>query len=332
MSITAGMRSALRKAAAQFQPGARSAADEAAAEAAIRQLWEERGKPAPVIHWASSPADARRTARAEGMAKLRLDKALTPVDVPHNTDWWEISQSLRIEMPVIRAMPAIASLVPRGGGHWDGKNWVRRWETQAYDVLVAGIAGGLAPPLYPAVWRAAVMAWQVQGHVLLLRWPLEVYARQQAGRGVMHRYDGPALVWPDGEEQYFFNGRRVTAWLLGKPALLNAVISGNVETRREEIERIGWDVMQQEAGLHQVGEDEPDPGNPGQVLQLWEFPPEVFAFRERVLVCINGSDEPDGTRRKFMLFCGQRPDTPLKAAAALARMKPEDYATMKRRT
>jgi hypothetical protein len=89
----------------------------------------------------------------------------------------------------------------------------------------------------------------------------------------------------------------------------------NAEVRRCAIERMGWDRFVAEAGLRQVGDTVPDPGNPGHYLQLFDVPEQVYDEPVRVLLCDNATPERDGTRRRFGLTVPADCPDPVAAAA-----------------
>jgi hypothetical protein len=322
----------------------------------------------PVIAWAESPAHARRVARSLRMyarckayhdaarggsaakiaaaAGMVMPPTLQPQGIAHA--FYRAYGDGR-HAPRSRSMP-----VPRA---WDSLGWP--WltsevpEALAMALAIADAAGGEVPDA--PVWEAATMVWQIPEAVILFAHPVSVRvageadarlanmdqdrlrsaAEWRAGTvwpGVLHCTDGPAVTWPDGTEEYWWAGRSVSAWLLEHPELLAPMAAGNAEDQREAIEKFGWDVMVTAAGMSPLGPPEPDPGSPGQFIRLWEIPAHVLGHREKVLECRNGSEEPDGTRRRYMLAAGPRPRTALEAAAQLAQLTTAQYASMQRRT
>jgi hypothetical protein len=63
---------------------------------------------------------------------------------------------------------------------------------------------------------------------------------------------------------------------------------------------------------------------------LWERPERNVATR--VLVCKNGTIEPDGTRKTFALMVPRECKTALEAAAWTYELKPEEYKNLVIRT
>jgi hypothetical protein len=118
----------------------------------------------------------------------------------------------------------------------------------------------------------------------------------------------------------------------GAPRILD---ERNAEVRRCAIERLGWDRFVAQAQLRRVGEDQPDPGNPGQFLRLYDLPGALRTRRGRpvrLLVVTNASPGRDGTRRSFGLLVPATAPDALAAAAATFGLRPEEYRALDRAT
>jgi hypothetical protein len=105
----------------------------------------------------------------------------------------------------------------------------------------------------------------------------------------------------------------------------------NAEVRRCAIERLGWAAFEQH--LIKVA-SAPDPGNPGQVLTLCDLPAAIldtYPGPVRLLLCSNGTAEPDGTRRRFALQVPGHHTDPVAAAAELYGWTRAEYAALARR-
>jgi hypothetical protein len=100
----------------------------------------------------------------------------------------------------------------------------------------------------------------------------------------------------------------------------------NAEIRRCAIEKMGWDRFIAEAGLRQVGDTIPDPGNPGQSLALYDVPEQIYDTPIRVLLATNGTPEADGVRHRFGLTVPATVKTPLAAAAWTYGLSLSEYA------
>ena len=160
-------------------------------------------------------------------------------------------------------------------------------------------------------------------------------------RGDLHNPVGLALAYPDGWGFYAWHGRRVPGWVIVAPSTEAITAEENVEVRRCAIESLGWDRFIAEAGLVPVtaGHGErlaaahvPDPGNPGQRLVLYDVPERLWGSRIRLLMCINGTPEPDGTRRRYGLKVPAHISDPVEAAAWTAGLGKDEYTRMVRRT
>jgi hypothetical protein len=147
-----------------------------------------------------------------------------------------------------------------------------------------------------------------------------------------HCPDGPAITYRDGWSFYAWHGTRVPATLIQDGWDAGAIMAErNAEVRRCAIEKLGWNAFEQH--LISVA-SAPDPGNPGQVLTLCELPAEIrdtYPWPVRLLLCSNGTPEPDGTRRRFALQVPPRHTDPVAAAAELYGWTRDEYAALARR-
>jgi len=189
-------------------------------------------------------------------------------------------------------------------------------------------------------YRVAASAgwwWPLRGAVVLTERPAALHLDPQ---GRLHREHGPAVAYRDGWGVYAWHGTRVPADLIEQGWDTTRILrEPNAEVRRCAIERMGWDRFVAQAGLKRVGEPVPDPGNPGQELALYDVPGDIYGEPVRVLLCVNGTVERDGTRRRFGLTVPADMPDPLTAAAwgysdddHPAAVTPELYAQIGRRT
>lgn len=155
----------------------------------------------------------------------------------------------------------------------------------------------------------------------------------------LHCEDGPSVRFRDGFECYSWRGQAVPKELIeDKWTAADILTHRNTEVRRCAIEKMGWDRFIKEAELEQVGEDVPDPGNPGQYLALYDTPDVLYDEPVRVLLCSNGTLDRDGTRRRFGITVPVFIETPLEAQAWIhddpnhpVRMTKDIYASLQRR-
>jgi uncharacterized protein DUF6745 len=174
----------------------------------------------------------------------------------------------------------------------------------------------------------------MRGAVVLIDRPTAVRRDPQAR---LHAAEGPALTYADGYAVHAWHGTRVPAELVtgegwGPRRIL---AERNSEIRRCAIERRGWDRFVDEGGLRQVGAALVDPGNPGQVLRLYELPGhlrDLYHQPARILVVRNASPDRDGHRRAFGLPVPADVPDALSAVAATFAVSPAEYATLARAT
>jgi hypothetical protein len=181
------------------------------------------------------------------------------------------------------------------------------------------------------VARSAGWWWPLAGAVVLTDRP-QTLLRDSDWR--LHCATGPALQYRDGWGIHAWHGLRVPADLVeGDGWSTDRILrEPNQELRRAAIERMGWAEFAVAAGLRQVGDAAPDPGNPGHELRLYDLPAQIFNEEVRVLTVVNGTVERDGTRRKFGLTCPANIQDPLSAAAWGYGISAEQYVTLARRT
>ena len=195
--------------------------------------------------------------------------------------------------------------------HWDSGWWITwlAWATYFRDACHLDMPGALwdrVGPLEHAA-QAAWAWWPQEDYVVVCDRPLVVHrqATGETGWGShrLHCTDGPAVAFRDGWAVWAIEGVRVTEQIVMRPETITVdQIWGepNAEVRRVMIERHGWAEFVESAGLTLV-HTEPDPGNPGHTLALYDLPGQVFDEPVRVVVVTNASPERDGTRRRYGL-------------------------------
>jgi hypothetical protein len=153
--------------------------------------------------------------------------------------------------------------------------------------------------------------------VVITERPTELHRDPQ---GRMHCDTGPAIRYPDGWGLHMWHGTRVPADLIEKGWGIREIFAEkNSEVRRCAIEKRGWDWFIQESGIKKVA-SAPDPGNAPYHIALYDLPDELedmFDADARILLCVNGTEEKDGTRRRFGLPVPAHHTDPVAAAADL---------------
>lgn len=181
------------------------------------------------------------------------------------------------------------------------------------------------------VARHVGLWWAYRDYAVLTPRP-DVLRRDAQGR--LHCADGPAAVWPDGWVIHAWHGRGVPGTLIeGYWDAARILREDNSEIRRAAIERMGWAEFIAAADLRQVGSSEPDPGNPGYQLALYDLPTgSMLPSVVRVLLCTNATPERDGTRRQYGLIVPVDAPDPVTAAAGMLGLTREQYLTLDRAT
>jgi hypothetical protein len=197
---------------------------------------------------------------------------------------------------------------------------------------VVGAARAPGLDALDAAVRATGWWWPLPGAAVLTDRPVALHHDRDHR---LHRADGPALVYADGWVLHSWHGTTVPADLVAGAGwgVARILAEPDAELRRCAVERMGWDRFAAAARLRQVGPDRPDPGNPGQLLRLYDLPAGLAPDRPaRLLVVTNASPDRDGTRRTFGLPVP--PDVPdaLSAAALTFGVSRAEYAGLDRAT
>lgn len=230
-------------------------------------------------------------------------------------------------------VPVPENVAPRLPRRWWRGQPVSSWGVMGYAWYEAleriGVSGMEVFHGEQQVARHAGYWWACRDYAVLTPRP-DVQRWDTQGR--LHCADGPAVVWPDGWSLHCWHGTRVPDSLIAGRWDPDRILweTTNVELRRCAIEWMGWPEFVEAAELRRVGPPEPDPGNPGQWLTLYELPGR--RGRARVLLCTNASVERDGTRRQYGLLVPADTPDPTTAAARLLGLTREQYLSMARAT
>jgi len=330
-------------------------ADRATAEAGIRKVYQARGLPQPSqIIWAQSPraavgiykaviaaADARSLSRDELMPDNEYKALVGGTDV-----LWRFMLGTTANLQLVgqigrEVFRAALATSPAGTlvrfASKDGPPLIPgQFDAESFALHEVGKRARPNRPRSAALDALAKIArsagpwWPFDKLVIACERPSGILMDQQERP---HAEDGPAVVYPDGWGVYFWHGTPVPADLIDGPGWTAKQIltHPNTEVRRAAVERIGWDRFIADAKLAPVGAPVPDPGNPGQELALYDVPGRIYRNPVRVLLCTNGSEERDGTRRRFGLTVPARFTDPVESAAWTFGWDRDDYAALEHR-
>ncbi len=163
--------------------------------------------------------------------------------------------------------------------------------------------------------------------------PRELH-RDAGGR--LHAERGPAIAYPDGWALHFWHGLgipRSHEWIITsrERLCLQAIeAESNAELRRVMLEIFGFERYLAEREARVIATDEVH-GQPRRLLEV-----TVAGEPIRIVEVVNGSLEPDGTRRKFHLGAARNPlsrelpSTPAEAIANSYGIAPEAYRELVR--
>lgn len=176
------------------------------------------------------------------------------------------------------------------------------------------------------VAKSASWWWPMDEAVVMTDRPVRLSLDRN---GRLHNETGPAFEYADGFCGYYWGGTPVPEDLITEGWGFDRIMAeSNAEIRRCAIEKFGWPEFVRSAGIDPIETGVPDPGNPGQVLDLYTLPEDVYAEPVNLLVCTNGTQERDGTRRTFGLTVPARIKTALGAAAWGYDIPVEEDATI----
>lgn len=236
-----------------------------------------------------------------------------------------------------------AGALPTTGGT-DGLTWYGQLDAYwvaHYDVYPRVGLARYAPDdarrlgLFAELARSTGWWWPGEGRCVMAERPTGIHTEPLPGgfHGALrlHRDDGPAVRFADGTQVHVLHGTHVPAWVITAPTVERIHAEANIEVRRSAIERIGWGAYIEQAGLRPVATTG-DPGNPGSDLHLYDVPRELWGRPARLLLVVNGSVEPDGTRRRYGLSVPAHFDDPVAAAGWSYGLSGEQYTRLARRT
>ena len=168
--------------------------------------------------------------------------------------------------------------------------------------------------------------WWSDDVVAIADRPLKV-SRDAAGR--LHGENGMALEYRDGWGIYAWHNYRIPVthhWIIrDKDKITPDAIEkeGNAELRRIMLEIYGYENYLAQRKAKEISKDTLH----GKTRRLLEF--TLAGDPVRVVEVINGTQEPDGTFRKFILGCvrrdGRYPETPHEAVAWSYGINPDIY-------
>jgi hypothetical protein len=171
------------------------------------------------------------------------------------------------------------------------------------------------------ITASAGFCWPLDGVCFASDRPAEIHL-DHAGR--LHRDDAPAIVYREtGWGLYCWHGYRVPddrAWIIADKTRITAeaiLREPNAEIRRIMCEITAFEPIRRLAKT--VSADMDGNGQPRRLLRARVGDEDI-----RIVEVVNGSTEPDGSRRKFLL--GAMPGrTPHEAIAASYGISPRHY-------
>ncbi|MGW0198366.1 DUF6745 domain-containing protein [Nonomuraea sp. NPDC003201] len=157
-------------------------------------------------------------------------------------------------------------------------------------------------------------------------------ALHRDAQGRLHSPNGPALAYPDEFAIWAWHGVRVPRNLIEEGWNTLAIMrQPDPQVRRCAIERMGWDRFIEDAGLTPIASC-PDPGNPPHRLELYDLPKTLaplygYGTKVRILLCVNDTADPNGTRGLSGVPVPAHHTNPAIAAAEIRRavIRPDTF-------
>jgi hypothetical protein len=175
------------------------------------------------------------------------------------------------------------------------------------------------PPMSPAIIDAFANG-------LLRYWvtPAEIVCVPRPGlwvaNGRLHRTDGPAVEWESGARFWFWRGQHVEQWVVENPDRIGAggIMRARTSSWRQcLLDRFGVDRFLGVTNARLLGAD--------RYGKLWRLD-----GGETMVEVENGTPEPDGTRRRFLLQVPPEVATAHEAVAWTFGLPPARYAEIMR--
>lgn len=215
------------------------------------------------------------------------------------------------------------------GGHW----WIA-WQTFTSfyrDVMELELPGDAweRDEMFTKAQTAAGWWWPHDKFVVVSDRPRVLSTERDGEFSVrLHSATGPAVQWSEGPAIYAWHGTQVPAQVIeGTMSVEDILREPNTEIRRCAIEVRGWDWFVREAKL-EILDQADDPGNPGQVLNLYTVPDRIFEEPVMLLICTNATVERDGTRRVYGIMVPDEINKAVDAAAWSFGVPVEVYTSL----
>ena len=336
MEITQAQRARLLVRMHEWVEEGRSTApaDEERAELALADIYKLAGRDPPEMTWAASPLDALMQAQGQSGSNIaielseRLRKRATEIVIRHGVDMaalacgkageellahtafvdlqarvWALQrprppagQIVRLHDLIEERLTALATW-----NSWPGKvmNQFLRgalvpFTLYAVEALAYGLKIGEAWALLPyaVLGRSAGFVLPLEGRAWLCARPTVM---DHDTDGLLHAEGGPALDWDGQMPFYLWHDRLVSQKLVAPVATWHwrdIIDETDRERRALMLERFGLERFLRRAG-RVVHEDETG--------RLWSTGPTRFMSRISAVEVVNGTPEPDGSRRHYWI-------------------------------
>lgn len=302
--------------------------DKSAVEAALERHFRVRGKPARPLRWCADPAVGEAhvnhpEATQEGFAcpAYPRDLRITPV---LDAAWITARNRYRIETHIATGFGsvhvlyndivnnsrvperfrALIAMLERGEGTTvDEENWLPGDDPPMSPAIVDAFAAGL------------LRYWVTPAEIVCVPRPALWVAN-----GCLHRADGPAVEWESGARLWFWRGQNVERWVIENPERIDAasILRARISSWRQcLLDRVGIDRFLRATDARLLGTDAHG--------RLWRLD-----SGDHMVEVANGTPEPDGTHRRFLLQVPPDVGSPHAAVAWTYGLSPAQYSAIKR--
>lgn len=308
--------------------------DRAAVEQAIAGLYRMVGVPLPAIHWCGGPRKAVQhfldgpVKPGEPLAE-RIRIVTTGDTLP------DLAPDVWSEMAFTLRAPVSSTVVDRVAEPFFDRLNLDLGERIARRSIVGGLFDAHNAAFYDFARSELGLAEETEAYAQLAELARQVgwvmpfrnacYVAERPTRlernesGRLHSADDAAIAFPDGYLLYAWKGIFVPARLILEPGRITAKLINaerNAELRRCMIERLGSERYLKDSGANLVGED--------TTGRLWR---KEFASGDAwsVVEVVNGTEEADGSRKRYFLQVPPRCRTAREAVAWTYGLTEHEY-------
>jgi hypothetical protein len=285
--------------------------------------------------WAAAmKIDASAIVRVEGVEQLKAAATILAESdtsrIPHGSRASDVAFDAKIVQEVmLEANMNVANAALAASQSWHtrvyramGKPW-SQWIAslmclKAIGALELGISAEFLIwyPLFEAFEAGAFCFYITDRGIEVCTFPSVVKVDE---RNRLHSASGPAFVWLNDIQEYYWHGNRVESYVVDNPERITVAdieAESNVEVRRVKIERFGLARYLVKSGAQEIHRD--DYG----MLYRKQIPGDEPLVMVKV---VNATPEPDGSFKDYFMRVPPTMQTAREAVAWTFGKSPNDY-------